>query len=191
MGARHCVGAGCEAAHLDVDVAACRRVGCARNALARADLGWAWTAFGNSDRRPVSAHRTERSAGRVPEDVLAPAGDGGVGSEPARMGPAGGDGGERSVGRVDLSVAVVAPAGDGGVGSESARVFTVGGDGGERSVGRVDLSVAVPSPAGDGGVGSEPARMGPVGGDGGERSVGRVDLPFAVIAPAGDGGVGF
>ena len=52
--------------------------------------------------------------------VAAPANDGPVGSEGARMDAARGDGGVLAVGRVTLAIAVVAPAGDSAIGSEGA-----------------------------------------------------------------------
>ena len=52
--------------------------------------------------------------------VVAPAGDGSVGVEGARMVATCGYGGVLAVGGIALAVAIVAPAGDGSVGVEGA-----------------------------------------------------------------------
>ena len=91
----------------------------------------------------------------------APAGDGVVGAEAARM-PSGsdaacGDGRELSARRVALPVVglgVAAPAGDGAVGAEAARTATAYGDGGELSARRITLPLSVVTPACDGAVGA-------------------------------------
>ena len=70
----------------------------------------------------VCGHGGKSTIGRfgLTVAVVAPAGDGPVGSEGARMPRTQGDGGVLAVGRVGSAVGVVAPAGDGLVGSEGA-----------------------------------------------------------------------
>ena len=104
------------------------------------------------------------------------------------MEPAGCDRGERTCGRICLTVAVVAPALGGAVGSEPTRMVPAGCDGGERTCGRICLTVAVVAPALGGAVASEPTRMARAGCDGGERALWRgIRLSVAVWAGGVDG----
>ena len=105
--------------------------------------------------------------GCLPAAVGAPAGDGAVGAQPARMQAAGGDGGVLPVGRGCPPIEVGAPAGDGAVGAQPARIARAGGDGGVLPVGRGCPPIVVVAPAGDGAVGAQRARMAPAGVDGG------------------------
>ncbi len=77
----------------------------------------------------------ERARRRVgpPAVVRAPAGDGVVGVQAARMQGACGDGFERARWCISLPVGVAAPAGDGVVGAQAARMPAARGDGLERA----------------------------------------------------------
>ena len=65
----------------------------------------------------------------LPEEVVAPAGDGVVGPDRARMQAAYGDGLEPARRRIGLPEVVAAPAGDGVVGLDRARMQAAYGDG--------------------------------------------------------------
>ena len=138
--------------------------------------------------------------------IVAPAGDGVVGCDGARVGGAGGDGGGGDGGvfttgcfglpLVEIAVVFVEmvrePTFDCLVGLDGARVVTARGDGGELSVGRIyRLPGHLLTPTFDCLVGLNGTGVEKVGGDGGVLAVGRVCPPVSVVAPTDDCAVGF
>jgi len=77
--------------------------------------------------------RDEPAVGRrgLAGAIVAPAGDGSVGSHPTGVGRTGADGHERAVGRRGLAEAIVAPAFDCTVDTDTAGVGPAGADGDE------------------------------------------------------------
>ena len=128
--------------------------------------------------------------GQCAVEVIAPAGDGLVGFDGARMANAGGDGGVLALRGACSTPAVCTPAGDGLVGSDSAGVVIADGDCGVLAWWCVGLAQAVPAPAGDGLVGLNSAGVVIADGDRGVLAWWCVGLLKFVPAPAGDGLVG-
>ena len=92
--------------------------------------------------------------------ITAPARDGGVGTQAARVVlEAHADGDELTLRRCGLIEEVVAPAGEGAVGPHSTGVVVAGAGGRECTVGRRRLSVIIAPPARDGAVGPHAARV--------------------------------
>ena len=140
----------------------------------------------------VDARECNVAASGVP---VAPAPDGAVGADGARMLPASADGGDSTGRGLRLTPPVVAPTHNSAVGADGAGMIHASGDGSEGSRRRVRLTdvvaaqVLVISPADDSAVGAKCARMVPAGGDRGEGSRGNVQLPVGVVAPADNGAV--
>ena len=110
---------------------------------------------------PAGAHRTERPSRRVRLAivVVAPAGDGPIDAQPARMIPAGAHRTEHAAGRVQLPVVAVAPTADSPAGAQPARMPSTRAHRTERPEGNVHLLVVL-APAGDRPIDAQSARMG-------------------------------
>ena len=95
----------------------------------------------------------------------APAVDGAVLSQSARVGVDGTDCYELAGRRSRLAIVIEAPTGEGAVGLDPAGVDPSGAGGDERPEGRGCFAIAIASPAGDGPVRLDPAGVAPSGAD--------------------------